>query len=114
MHLSFEHSLQIGMATNKTNKIPEDILPQDDQDRIKAAATDLLEKALSHNLPPLQALAALLLAAGTASAWARFDYTQMVALLSSYYESTLLGEAERQLQETDPQIFFGKKGVGAN
>lgn len=98
-----------------TTKLDQTILTEEAAQRIQDASRKLLDDSLDHtNHAALEAMGALLLAAGTACAWARLDYPEMVTLISTYYENALLGSAERELQATDPQVFFGKKAAGSN
>ncbi len=98
-----------------TKTLDNELLSQEAQERVQAASRKLLDDSLGLcDHEALQAMGALLLAAGTAAAWARLDYKQMVELISTYYENALLNDAQRELQGTDPQVYFGKKGEGSN
>lgn len=76
----------------------KDALAGEVRDRIRQAATKVLEVVLDETGgDPMEGIAALLLAAGTAAAWSKLGYSDMVALISGYYEAQLLQEAEREL-----------------
>jgi len=98
----------------ETKKLEDLALPEEARERVREAANKMLESSLElTEYRALEAVAALLLAAGTAWAMAGFEYKAMIDLISSYYEHTLLRQAEIEVKEKHAAAFLVKKPEGS-
>lgn len=80
--------------------------PMDDMlSSVRTAAEALMFKALElSDDTPILAIAALMLAAGSAAGMAKVPYEDMIALISRYYEGVLVAEAEGELAASVPYL----------
>jgi hypothetical protein len=88
------------------------ILSEEEAENIRKAASEILSQSIPLcNNVALHAVGALLLAAGSAAAYAKLSYKEMIDLISTYYEGALLNEIAAA---ESPGTLFLAKPPGMN